>query len=257
MKFMRRKKILGKAVSLISGYNEMSVENEESDSADNYIKSGFKKLECSDDVWYRTDETGEHMVVIGSGSSPFQAFAERNDIRTLKITGSFSYIDDGAFEKCRNIKEVTIESAGIIKDHAFSQCTGLKKVYVLSVGSIYPNAFSGCINMNSFKAGEIGNISYDAFHGCYDLKEVIICAATPPEISEEAFEKPYPSIIIPELSLEEYTEELGEGFSIKGYDPVPEEGSVSENEPETRQQISFIKINGSLGLSDFRERIPV
>lgn len=258
MKFMRCKKIIGDAVSLIRGCTGVSSENEEPDSTEDYIKSGFKKLEYSDDVWYKTDETSGYMVIKGSGSIPFQAFAERNDIIALEISGGFSYIDDGAFEKCRNLKEVKIESAGIIKDRAFSQCTGLRKVYVSSAGCIYPNAFSRCVNLKSFTAEKIENISYDAFKGCSDLREVTICTETPPTVSEEAFDHPYPDIVIPGVSLEEYIDKLGEEFSIKGYEYETEE-EPADKLSEEKTEISFIKIKigGSFRFSDYKERIPV
>lgn len=250
MMFMSRKNVISALFLKCKGINN---EDEEPDSMENYKKSGFSKLEYSDDVWYQIDGSNGHMVIKGSGSIPFQAFAERNDIITLEIFGRFSYIDDGAFEKCRNLKEVRIESVGIIKDRAFSHCPGLKKVYAVSVNCIYPNAFSECINMNSFTAEKIENISYDAFRGCADLREVTICTETPPEVSEEAFDDPYPSIMIPEDSLDEYIEKLSEEFKIEGYDPEPEE------ETEARSGISFIKIHisESFSFSNYKDSIPV
>ena len=77
---------------------------------------------------------------------PQNAFCECSslsiDMANIEEIGSF------AFENCKNLKEINLNSCKLIYDNAFMNCKSLTNVILSSCSSIYPNAFLGCSSLN-------------------------------------------------------------------------------------------------------------
>lgn len=86
-------------------------------------------------------------------------------------------IEDGAFNECTNITEVTIvNGVKSIGEYAFEDCFGLKEIVIPdSVEMIGTGIFAGCKNLTSFVIGNgIKNIPCGAFSYCDGLRNIII-----------------------------------------------------------------------------------
>ena len=111
--------------------------------------------------------------VVSIGQNAFQ----KEDVVSVTIPDSVTYIGWGAFSSCSKLKSVVIgKSVETISESAFSYCESLEKIVIPdSVKKIKEYAFRGCENLTSVDFGnsleEIGN---NAFYRCSSLTSVVI-----------------------------------------------------------------------------------
>ena len=109
--------------------------------------------------------------VVSIGQNAFQ----KEDVVSVTIPDSVTYIGWGAFSSCSKLKSVVIgKSVETISESAFSYCESLEKIVIPdSVKKIKEYAFRGCENLTSVDFGnsleEIGN---EAFYRCSRLTSV-------------------------------------------------------------------------------------
>ena len=99
------------------------------------------------------------------------------DITIPATLGGYSVTTIGyeAFDSCNNLTSVTIpDSVTYIVNLAFSNCTSLKSVTIPdSVTSIYDSAFYNCTSLESVTIPDsVASIGIEAFHGCESLQAV-------------------------------------------------------------------------------------
>lgn len=104
-------------------------------------------------------------------------FEECENLQSIEIPESVTYIGDKAFKDCKNLKTVTLnEGLTIIKKDAFSDCTSLKEITMpKSVTSIGVGAFFGCSSLKKVVLTEnISVIEDSTFDDCTALTDIII-----------------------------------------------------------------------------------
>ena len=109
------------------------------------------------------------------------AFSGTN-ITTITLPTSLRYCGTavggiGAFEGCKSLKEVFIETGTIrIADNAFKDCTSLEYINIPnSVNYIGNNAFAGCASLKDIVIPDsVVSIGDNAFAGCASLKSIRI-----------------------------------------------------------------------------------
>lgn len=144
------------------------------------------------------------------------AFKGNEEILTLELPKTISYIGKGAFENCKNLKSVSgLEKCSELKtieDNVFRGCYRLKKIKlpnnITSIGSAafefcrdlkelsIPNsvsyigerAFSNCQSIKEFKIPqEVTKIEDETFLGCYAMESITLSQGTT-HIGIEAFD---------------------------------------------------------------------
>ncbi len=131
-----------------------------------------------------------------SGSSDFtySQFPELVNFTANRITS----LQDSAFENCKNLRNVNIESAETIGNKAFKNsgvadvivsgatsigeecfrgCLRLTNIDLTSTESIGDLAFFGCSNITDFSAGSIDEFDLNTLYGCVKLKSLSIDGA--------------------------------------------------------------------------------
>ena len=83
-----------------------------------------------------------------------EAFAERDDLKTVIIPATVVYIGEKAFYECENLEYVNIPyNLTAINAYTFYGCASLKSVDIPSaVSVIYENAFEGCTGITELTA---------------------------------------------------------------------------------------------------------
>ena len=95
----------------------------------------------------------------------------------MTIGNSVTTIEDGAFNGCSGLTEVSIPNAvTTIGDYAFADCTGLTEVSIPNaVTTIEGYAFTRCTGLKTVTIGNsVTTIGSGAFNGCSGLTEVTI-----------------------------------------------------------------------------------
>lgn len=222
------KVIIGKDVTSIGDYafyesGISSIVFEESDSSrlryiGDYAFSRNPRL-----TYVSMPESGS---LIGIGKSAFAGCNYLNGFYIRRAEGSgdkFSYIDEGAFEMCTQLRYVYIESANsmeiredafrgcsnliqisfqdgegtvAVEDYGFSGCSSLKNFYgkVTSVGRY---AFADCSSLPSIDISAVTTIKTSAFRNCSSLTSIDISSVTSIESTAFAFCRGLTSITIP------------------------------------------------------------
>lgn len=104
-------------------------------------------------------------------------FTGCENLQSIEIPESVTYIGTYAFKDCKSLKTVTLnEGLTIIKSDAFSDCTSLKEIKVpKSVTSIGSGAFFGCSSLKKVVLTEnISVIEDSTFDDCTALTDIII-----------------------------------------------------------------------------------
>lgn len=107
----------------------------------------------------------------------YGVFEECENLQSIEIPESVTYIGDKAFKDCKSLKTVTLnEGLTIIKKDAFSDCTSLKEITMpKSVTSIGVGAFFGCSSLKKVVLTEnISVIEDSTFDDCSALTDITI-----------------------------------------------------------------------------------
>ena len=106
-----------------------------------------------------------------------QAFYKSNELASVVIPNSVTFIDEGAFESCPNLTTVNIPN-GIttISSTTFNGCSSLSSITIPnSVTTIGNSAFYGCSTLTSINIpNNVTTIGSSAFGGCSGLTSVSI-----------------------------------------------------------------------------------
>ena len=105
------------------------------------------------------------------------AFEGYENLKNVTFSNSVKNIEQGAFQTCMGLKNVTIGSGIIsIGEKAFCYCQNLKSVIIPDgVKSIRNGAFYECISLkNIFIPNSVTSIGNFVFNGCNNLREIII-----------------------------------------------------------------------------------
>ncbi len=151
-----------------------------------------------------------------------QACTKKNNLKTVEIPNSITYIGSNPFSNCQSLKSITVSSSNpnyhskndclietetnklisgcqnskvpeyvtIISHDAFYGCTELKSIKIpASVTHIYAGAFYNCTNLKNVEFADSGLvwIGGSAFEKCDSLKKVYIPSSVR-TIEEEAFQ---------------------------------------------------------------------
>ena len=104
-------------------------------------------------------------------------FTGCENLQSIEIPESVTYIGTYAFKDCKSLKTVTLnEGLTIINREAFSDCTSLKEITMpKSVTSIGSGAFFGCSSLKRFVLTEnISVIQGSTFSDCSALTDITI-----------------------------------------------------------------------------------
>lgn len=142
---------------------------------------------------------GRDLVYESSSHYGYSPFFKKENLTSVTIGDSVTFIGNYAFSQCNNLKSLTI-GKGIksINSYAFSSCGSLKDVdvHIKSVGSwlnvqygngAYPGDNEGNVNLyldgnlleNVIVPSTVNSIPYNAFCGCSSITSIII----PKEVS--------------------------------------------------------------------------
>ena len=105
------------------------------------------------------------------------AFQECQNLVSVTITESVTYIGDYAFEGCASLASISLgESVTHIGYRAFKECTSLASITLgESVTRIECCAFEGCASLASITLGEsVAYIGNYAFEGCASLASITL-----------------------------------------------------------------------------------
>lgn len=162
----------------------------------------------------------------------FNAFSNCSGVTSVNIPDSVVAIEPWAFSKCTSLASLTLpEDVEYIGDKAFSHCSSLSTLSIPSkvteigmgafeqsglteltipdaVTSIREETISNCGSLEELTIGSgVENIASYAIHHNPSLKQVIIKAATPPNVGEDWLFygcDALTDIVVPESSLEAY-----------------------------------------------------
>lgn len=124
-------------------------------------------------------------VVFGDCLSEIGMAAFRNTALTeVNIGGEDTYIDEGAFQNCPNLKRVNFnDGVGYLGDYLFTDCPSLERVYIAdSVTYISENAFFDCENTvfevikysDGYYFAKNNNLNYEIVGKVPFLKRVVL-----------------------------------------------------------------------------------
>ena len=144
------------------------------------------------DAYNGTDENvvvpeklgGEDVKVIDG-----RAFSENENVKTVKLPSSVTYIGEWAFSGCTSLTEITIPSSvTYIGENTFSGCTSLTEVTIpSSITSIGMWAFSRCTSLTEITIpSSVTKIENGAFSRCTSLSKITIPSSVT-YIGKEAF----------------------------------------------------------------------
>ncbi len=191
-----------------------------------------------------------------------QAFKANNDITSVTIPATVTWIDAYAFAECAQITSVTIPATVTsIGEYAFVNCTALETVVMetISIDEIKEYTFYGCTALTEITVpGNVKKVGTAAYHGCSSVKTIVIeegvevigqqafqnCSsltsltlpASLTEIGKQAFSGA-PLLYIDSLFLAEGATVAQAYFATEGYElserPAPEPEKPDEEVPET------------------------
>ena len=118
----------------------------------------------------------EGVTDTGSGGGGRGTFALCSALEVVKLPNSLIYINDGTFEGCENLRDVTIPESVIKIGSAFSGCSNLTSITIPeNVEKIESCAFSDCESLENvnIKNGLI-EIGHGAFSECSNLTSITI-----------------------------------------------------------------------------------
>lgn len=107
----------------------------------------------------------------------YQAFCQKDELKSISIPNNASIIDESAFYICRNLIGVDIPNSVItIGYSSFCNCHNLANIVIPnSVTTIGPSAFINCINLASIDIpNSVTTIDSWAFYGCEKLASIVI-----------------------------------------------------------------------------------
>lgn len=162
----------------------------------------------------------------------FNAFSNCSGVTSVSIPDSVVAIEPEAFSKCTSLASLTLpEDVEYIGDRAFNHCSSLSTLHIPSkvmeigmgafeqsglteltipdaVTSIERETISNCGSLEELTIGSgVENIDSYTIHHNPNLKQVIIKAATPPNVGENWLFygcDALTDIVVPESSLEAY-----------------------------------------------------
>ena len=121
----------------------------------------------------------EKEVVIAPGTTAIAgwAFADHDEIRSIRIPDSVKAIGESAFEGCSHLREITLP-AGLtaISNSAFEGCERLSRIDIPdSVVYLGHRAFKDCHKLSCLPAmAGVRSLGMSVFWGCRGLAEVIV-----------------------------------------------------------------------------------
>ena len=144
------------------------------------IADGDNTLSVDDNSYYRAlfSDCPLETLYLGrnlSRSDAHSPFSNNDELRSVIIGSSVTYIFDCAFAGCSGLTEVTIpNSVTSIGEETFKNCTGLTSVTIPnSVTSIGQYAFEGCTGLIDITVNSSGSLEH-VFNDCTGLKSVVI-----------------------------------------------------------------------------------
>ncbi len=125
-------------------------------------------------------------LIIPEGVNIIESYAfSESLIESVVFPKSLTYIGEGAFEYCENLKSVTFCENGNLEEideYAFSNCYSLKEVILpKSVNCIRLGAFYNCCSLNKVCVFDTVQIlKAETFWGCDNLKSVTVYGSKVP-----------------------------------------------------------------------------
>ena len=114
----------------------------------------------------------KELVWESASSIPYRFMQDNAYIEKVTITKNISYIDDYAFYKCSNLKEVNAKDINTIYYFGFRECKSLQTFTANDIRYIDDYAFYGDIALASFNAKCTYYIDWGAFYTCYQLTNI-------------------------------------------------------------------------------------
>lgn len=104
-------------------------------------------------------------------------FKDFKDLKSVTIPNSVNVICAGAFQNCKNLKEVKIaDGVKEIRNNVFDGCTSLERIEMpSSVKKIGSFCFNNCTNLRDVRLNEgLEEMDSNVFYGCTSLKQLTI-----------------------------------------------------------------------------------
>ena len=93
--------------------------------------------------------TYDGLLVTAIGQNWNYVFGNNQNIRSVVIPDTVTYIDLFAFSGCENLESVTLGSNTFVDEMAFLDCTSLKTIHLPGNASVGGRAFDGCTALES------------------------------------------------------------------------------------------------------------
>lgn len=124
----------------------------------------------------RENTNNTHFSYIFSGADTWNAGGFPTNLKTVKITDTYTIPDYAFHYNCSNIESITLPRIFVyIGDYAFSGCTALKSINIANdVEYIGVEAFSNCESLESISIPKDVKELNSTFLNCKSLKEVTL-----------------------------------------------------------------------------------
>ncbi len=111
----------------------------------------------------------------GEKSIKNRAYSNNKEICSVCIPESVTYIGDGAFENCTNLKQVVMPEKITLKKYSKLRALFADRKEIENQGKIGGQVFEGCVNLESIRIPEgITEIGFWTFKDCLNLKSVVL-----------------------------------------------------------------------------------
>lgn len=103
-----------------------------------------------------------------------EVFRDNGSVKSLITNYGLELIEASAFENCKKLKKVSINSPAIIGNCAFKGCVSLSNLELHGVTKMEKECFAGCTSLKKVTIPDsIEEMQFGVFSGCNSLKSIV------------------------------------------------------------------------------------